>query len=254
MNMQVCGDLLNGLTNGSAESNQRPRNCLRPKAGATIEGRGFYVAKTASVPDAVQTFMNMQPQAIIVVFSGAAAVDLLEKYRIAPVAAQLLAHSETDIKQPSERLSPEQTQGVAIAQVTPSPYPASSQLIMEFTVAVAKTHSLEVSVSYAMMEVYIAVRVISEAVRRQGSRPSREGTTVALASMSSFDLRGYLISLKPGRRSGTGSVELCIVHQCGQNSSIAKFGCHTRHSRKLETRSREVRLVGKEKLKGRNGP
>ena len=186
------------------------------KAGATIEGRGSYVANTVAVTDAVDTFMNMQPQAIIMVSSGAAAAGFIEKYRIAGGAAQLLAHSGADIEQLSKRLSPEQMQGVAIAQVTPGPYKVSNQLVKEFTDIAVKARNLEVPVSYAMMEGYIAARVISEAIRRQGSRPSREGTVLALDGMSHFDLGGYVISFKPGQHSGSSFVELSIVTSAGR--------------------------------------
>lgn len=186
------------------------------KAGATIEGRGSYVANTVGVTDAVDTFMNTQPQAIIMVSSGAAAAGFIEKYRIAGGAAQLLAHSGADIEQLSKRLSPEQMQGVAIAQVTPSPYKVSNQLVKEFADIAVKVRNLEVPVSYAMMEGYIAARVISEAIRRQGSRPNREGTVLALDSMSNFDLGGYLISFKPGQSSGSSFVELSIVTSAGR--------------------------------------
>lgn len=186
------------------------------KARATIEGRASYVANTVSVTDAVDTFMNMRPQAIIMVSSGAAAAGFIEKYRVAGGAAQLLAHSGADIEQLSKRLSPEQMQGVAIAQVTPSPYKVSSRLVKEFTDTVANTPNLEVPVSYAMMEGYLTARVIAEAVRRQGGKPSREGTVLALDSMSSFDLGGYLISFKSGQRSGSSFVELSIVTSAGR--------------------------------------
>jgi branched-chain amino acid transport system substrate-binding protein len=186
------------------------------KVRATIEGRASYVANTVNVTDAVDTFINMQPQAIIMISSGAAAAGFIEKYRIAGGAAQLLAHSGADIEQLSKRLSPEQMQGVAIAQVVPSPYKVSSPLVKEFTDTAAKARTLEVPVSYAMMEGYIAARVISEAIRRQGGRPSREGTVLALDSMSSFDLGGYLISFKPGQHSGSSFVELSIVTSAGR--------------------------------------
>jgi branched-chain amino acid transport system substrate-binding protein len=186
------------------------------KVKATIEGRASYVANTVNVTDAVDTFINMQPQAIIMISSGSAAAGFIEKYRIAGGAAQLLAHSGADIEQLSKRLSPEQMQGVAIAQVTPSPYKVSSQLVKEFTDTAAKTGNLEVPVSYAMMEGYIAARVISEAIRRQSGRPSREGTVLALDSMSSFDLGGYVISFKPGQHSGSSFVELSIVTSAGR--------------------------------------
>lgn len=186
------------------------------KAGATIEGRASYAANTISVTHAVDTFIRTRPQAIIITSSGAAAAGFIEKYRVAGGTAQLLAHSGTDIEQLSKRLSPEQMQGVAIAQVTPSPYKISNRLVKEFTDTVAQTPNLEVPVSYAMMEGYIAARVIAEAVRRQGSSPSREGTVLALDSMSSFDLGGHLISFKPGQRSGSSFVELSIVTSTGR--------------------------------------
>jgi ABC-type branched-subunit amino acid transport system substrate-binding protein len=173
-------------------------------------------ARKVNVTDAVDTFINMQPQAIIMISSGAAAAGFIEKYRIAGGAAQLLAHSGADIEQLSKRLSPEQMQGVAIAQVVPSPYKVSSPLVKDFTDTAAKARTLEVPVSYAMMEGYIAARVISEAIRRQGGRPSREGTVLALDSMSSFDLGGYLISFKPGQHSGSSFVELSIVTSAGR--------------------------------------
>ena len=84
------------------------------------------------------------------VSSGSAAAGFIEKYRIAGGAAQLLALSGADIEQLSKRLSPEQMQGVAIAQVTPSPYKVSNPLVKEFTDTAARIGNLEVPVSYAM--------------------------------------------------------------------------------------------------------
>jgi branched-chain amino acid transport system substrate-binding protein len=185
------------------------------KAKATIAVRASYDASTISVTTAVETFVRTRPQAIIIIASGAAAAGFIEKYRVAGGGAQLLAHSGADIEQLSKRLSPEQMQGVAIAQVTPSPYKVSSPIVKEFTDTVAKTPNLEVPVSYAMMEGYIAARVIAEAVRRQGVSPSRAGMILALDAMD-IDLGGYVINYKPGQRSGSNFVELSIVTSAGR--------------------------------------
>jgi ABC-type branched-subunit amino acid transport system substrate-binding protein len=106
-------------------------------------------------------------------------------------------------------------QGVAIAQVTPSPYKIGSRLSKEFTDAIAKDKP-EVPVSYAMMEGYIAAKVIVEAVRRQGAKPTREGMAAALDSMDDFNMGGYTISFKPGMRSGSKYVELSIITSSGK--------------------------------------
>jgi branched-chain amino acid transport system substrate-binding protein len=186
------------------------------KAKATIVGKAGYAAGTAAATPAVDAFLKHKPQAILMVSSGAAAAGFIEQYRAAGGSAQLFAHSGADIEQLSKRLSEEQMQGVAIAQVTPSPYKISSRLAKEFADLTARTPNLEVPVSYAMMEGFITAKVIVEAVRRQGARPTREGIVGALESMDRLDLGGYMIGFKPGVRTGSRFVELSIISGSGK--------------------------------------
>jgi branched-chain amino acid transport system substrate-binding protein len=186
------------------------------RTSASIDVRASYQANTASVNAAVDAFLKQPPQAILMVCSGAAAAGFIENYRSRGGAAQLFAHSGADIEQLSKRLVEEQMQGVAIAQVTPSPYKSSSLLAREFNDNLSKASNLEVPVSYAMMEGYIAARVIAEAVRRQGRNPSREGMAQALDSINNYDMGGYLINFRPGQRSGSKFVELSIVNSAGR--------------------------------------
>jgi branched-chain amino acid transport system substrate-binding protein len=186
------------------------------KASATIVAKAPYPAGTARVSPAIDIFTKVAPQAILMVSSGAAAAGFIEQYRAAGGAAQLFAHSGADIEQLSKRLAEEQMQGVAIAQVTPSPYKIGSKLTKEFTDLVAKSDKLEVPVSYAMIEGYIAAKVIVEAVRRQGARPTREGMVTALDAMDNYNLGGYVVGFKPGMRSGSKFVELSIISGAGK--------------------------------------
>jgi branched-chain amino acid transport system substrate-binding protein len=186
------------------------------KARATVVAKAAYPPGTAKILPAVETFTNAPPQAIIMVSSGAAAAGFIEKYRASGGTAQLFANSGADIEQLAKRLAEEQMQGVAIAQVTPSPYKISSPLSKEFIDLVAKTQNLEMPISYAMIEGYIAAKVIVEAIRRQGSKPSREGTVLALDSIDSYDLGGYVVRFKPGMRSGSKLVELSIISSSGK--------------------------------------
>jgi branched-chain amino acid transport system substrate-binding protein len=185
-------------------------------AKATIMSKASYPAGTAKVSPAIDVFMKSAPQAIIMVASGAAAAGFIEQYRAGGGAAQLFAHSGADIEQLSKRLAEEQMQGVAIAQVTPSPYKIAGRLAKEFSDTVAKNEKLEVPVSYAMMEGYITAKVIVEAVRRQGGRPTREGMAAALDGISNYDLGGYVVSYKPGVRTGSKFVELSIISGAGK--------------------------------------
>jgi branched-chain amino acid transport system substrate-binding protein len=186
------------------------------KAKATITSKVSHEAGTAKVSPAVDTFTKTAPQAIIMVSSGAAAAGFIEQYRAAGGTAQLFAHSGADIEQLSKRLAEEQMQGVAIAQVTPSPYKIGSRITKEFTDEIAKNDKLEVPVSYAMMEGFIAAKVIVEAVRRQGARPTREGMSTALDGIDNLNLGGYVVGFKPGMRSGSRFVELSIISGSGK--------------------------------------
>lgn len=189
---------------------------IAKRTGATITARATYPAGTARVSPAIDTFLKTPPQAIIMLATGSAAAGFIEQYRLAGGAAQLFAQSGADIEQLAQRLGEETMQGIAIAQVTPSPYKISGRLAKEFADTVAKTPNLEVPPSYAMMEGYIAGKVIVEAVRRMGAKVSREGFVAALEGIDSYDLGGYRVGFKPGTRSGSKFVELSIVTGAGK--------------------------------------
>jgi branched-chain amino acid transport system substrate-binding protein len=186
------------------------------RAKASIAHKASYPPGTARVTPAVDLFLKNPPQAILLISSGGAAAGFIEQYRSAGGAAQLFAHSGADIEQMAKRLSEEQMQGVAIAQVTPSPYKISTRLAKEFSDLTAKAGALEVPVSYSMMEGFIAAKVIVEAVRRQGAKPTREGMVPALDSIDSLDLGGYLVSFRPNKRNGSRFVELSIISGSGR--------------------------------------
>jgi ABC-type branched-subunit amino acid transport system substrate-binding protein len=189
------------------------------EAAAASRAKVVAKASSARMADAVTAMQAATPQAILIVTSGAVAAGFIEQYRGAGGAAQLFAQSGADVEQLSKRLGEEQMQGIAIMQVTPSPYLIRTRLAKEFSdaaAAAAAANGLEVPVSYTMMEGFIACKVIVEAVRRQGARPSREGMTAALDSMSGYDMGGYAISYKPGMRSGSRLVELSIISAGGK--------------------------------------
>ncbi|MDQ0080221.1 ABC-type branched-subunit amino acid transport system substrate-binding protein [Variovorax boronicumulans] len=156
------------------------------------------------------------PQAIIMVSSGASAAAFIGQYRASGGSAQLFASSGADIEQLAKRLGKEQIQGVAIAQVTPSPYWISSRLAKELDDAVERAGKMEVPVSFAMMEGFIAAKVIAEAVRRQNAKVTREAMPSMLESIGSYDTGGYVVAFKPGIHVGSGFVELSIVSSAGK--------------------------------------
>jgi ABC-type branched-subunit amino acid transport system substrate-binding protein len=185
------------------------------RTGASILVKASYPAGSSRVTAAIDPFLKQPPQAIVMVSSASAAASFIEEYRLGGGVAQLFAHSGTDIEQLAQRLGEQTMQGVAIAQVTPSPYKMANGLAKEFADIVAKTPNLDVQPSYAMMEGFIAGKTIAEAVRRMGAKASREGFLAALEAMD-VDLGGYRIAYKAGAQSGSRFVELSIVSASGK--------------------------------------
>jgi branched-chain amino acid transport system substrate-binding protein len=186
------------------------------KAKVQLVTHASYQPGTARATPAVDQIMKAQPQAILLVATGAAAAGFIEQYRASGGTAQIFAHSDADVEQMAKRLADEQLQGIAISQVTPSPYKISSKVAKELNDVIAKSDKLDVPVSYAMMEGFIAAKVIVEAVRRQGRTPTREGTVAALDAMDSYDAGGYVVGFKPGMHTGSRWVELTIVSGAGK--------------------------------------
>ncbi|CAN7613688.1 ABC transporter substrate-binding protein [Polaromonas sp. LjRoot131] len=185
-------------------------------AKARIVQTAGYDTGTNRVSAAADAMLQAAPQAIIMIASGGAASNFVEKYRSAGGTAQLFAHSGADIEQMSKRLSEEQMQGIAIAQVTPSPYKMTNRLSKEFNDVAATAGAQDVPISYAMMEGFIAAKVIVEAARRQGTRVTREGFASALDGLESLDLGGYVIGFRPGMRNGSRFVEMTIISGNGR--------------------------------------
>jgi branched-chain amino acid transport system substrate-binding protein len=181
------------------------------KAKGSIVGMAGYPAGTTNVQSAVQGMLKVQPQAIMMIASGAAAAGFIDQYRKAGGSAQLFASDSVDMEQLATKLNDAQMQGVSIAQAVPSPYKMQIFLSKEFADAAAKAGHLEVPVSYAMMEGYIAGKVIVEALRRQGHNPTRQGMIDTLGRMEFYELGGYSVSYRPEIRAGSRYVELTFL-------------------------------------------
>lgn len=185
--------------------------------GAMLVASAPYAPGTTRVEQAVQILRNGSPQAVIVASTGGAAAAFIESYRVdGSTAAQLFAHSDVDVEQLSQRLSDEQMQGLAIAQVTPSPYTISSRLAKEFRDSANAAGIPESALSFSMMEGYIAASVIAEAVRRQGGHPGAAGMPPALDSIEQLDLGGYIVGFRTNGRNGSRFVNLSIVGRSGR--------------------------------------
>lgn len=181
------------------------------KSKVGIVAMAGYPPGTANVGAAVAAMLKAQPQAIMLIGPSAAASAFVGQYRGAGGTAMLLANDQVEAAQLGAKLHDAQLEGLSIAQAVPSPFKMRTRLSKEFADAAAKAGHPGMPVSYAMMEGYIAGKVIVEALKRQGRNPTREGTIAALGRMDYYDLGGYLVSYRPDIRAGSKFVELTVL-------------------------------------------
>ncbi|MES2942283.1 MAG: ABC transporter substrate-binding protein [Pseudomonadota bacterium] len=187
------------------------------KAGIRVVTQARIPAGTVKVGKAAQTVAAQQPVAIIVIANAAATASFIEHYRAIGGGAQIFAHSGADLEQLIKQLAEEQMPGVSIAQVLPNPYKLNVPLVQQLQDAIRKSPQAQaLTPSYAMLEGFIAAKVIVEAARRVGSRVTRETLAAALENMQTYDLGGYMVSYRPDARGGSKYVELTIISKAGK--------------------------------------
>ncbi len=98
--------------------------------------------------------------------------------------------------------------GVIVSQVFPSSL--NFALVRDAT-RLAQLHNIP-ALSPAMLEGFASAKVLVEALRRSGNKPSRERVQAALEGMQAFDLGGMELSYSNSNHNGLDFSDLSIVN------------------------------------------
>ena len=152
-------------------------------------------------------------QAVLVIGSTQAVAAATRAIRTAGSKAQIvtLSNNASDgfVKQMGEY-----ARGTIVTQVFP--YERSvSALIVKEAQKLAKAKGME-GVSPAMMEGFAGAKVLVEALRRAGPKPTRAGLISALNGIRKYDLGGMEISYSPDDHSGLDFADLSIIDEGGK--------------------------------------
>ncbi|MBL8482002.1 MAG: ABC transporter substrate-binding protein [Rhodocyclaceae bacterium] len=161
---------------------------------------------------AIAAIVKAKADTVLVVGSGKPVATFLEGLRKAGSQATLATMSN-NASSDFLKLLDKNARGVAISQTLPDPSDTRLGLVKEAQ-ALAKTAGKEMSP--AMLEGYVAAKVMSEALRRAGTKVTRESVVEALASMKSYDLGGIKISYGPDDHGGLDLVEMSVIGAGGK--------------------------------------
>jgi ABC-type branched-subunit amino acid transport system substrate-binding protein len=103
-------------------------------------------------------------------------------------------------------------QGVIVSQVFPSERAMGYAINREATALLAGKGQLTPQV----MEGFASAKVLVEALRRAGPKPTREKIVDALNGLQRFDLGGLELSFSPSDHTGLHFVELSIIGRDGR--------------------------------------
>lgn len=157
----------------------------------------------------VEALTQANPQAVLWIGSGSVVVDGIKALRAAGSAAQIVTLSNNAssgfIKQLGSASS-----GVIVTQVFPSERAIAQPLVKE-AAALAKAKG-NTELSPAMLEGFAAGKVLVEALRRAGPKPTRAKVLAALETIRGFDLGGGMeVSYSAQNHSGINFADLSII-------------------------------------------
>lgn len=150
-------------------------------------------------------------QAVVLIASGAAAADAVKAFRAAGSAAQVVTQSNNASGGFIKSLG-ENARGVIVSQVFPQ---SLSYGLVKEAQDLARAKGLT-EVSPAMLEGFAAAKVLVEALRRAGPKPSRERIQAALESLSKFDIGGLEVNFSPQDHTGLDFADLSIITADGR--------------------------------------
>ena len=150
-------------------------------------------------------------QAVVWIGSGTAVVEGVKALRAAGSAAQVVTLSNNASSGFIKQLG-EASRGVIVTQVFPSERSIGQPMVKE-ALALARAKGQE-ELSPAALEGFASAKVLIEALRRAGPKPTRAKVIAALESLRNFDLGGGLeVSYTPQDHSGIDFADLSIISE-----------------------------------------
>lgn len=185
------------------------------RRGLKLVASASYERNTVEVASAVKVIRAAAPQAVIMVAINKPAAAFAKQYREAGGGGQLFNISVVDPAELVKLGGIENVRGLGISQVVPYPYQQTIPVVREFHEAMKK-YAPKDEVNYTNFEEFLGAKVLVEALRRAGPKPTRAKVIAALESMNNYNLGGVRIGFGPKERVGSRFVEVTVIGSQGK--------------------------------------
>jgi branched-chain amino acid transport system substrate-binding protein len=184
-----------------------------------LKKRSLQVVSVASLKDrakpdiatGVKEVAKGNPDVVILTTLYKATADFVRLARSSGLPAQMASNSFPGASPLAKELGKDGA-GVIVATVVPPPGKRSLPIVQEYQAAIEKQLGKK-DYSFTSLESYIGAKVIVEALRRAGAKPTRENFMSALDGLKAYDTGGYVVAFSPTNHNGSSFVELTIIGQ-----------------------------------------
>ncbi|GIZ50440.1 ABC transporter substrate-binding protein [Noviherbaspirillum aridicola] len=164
----------------------------------------------------VKQIADARPQAIFLMGVPDAVIRFMKAYEAPTGAAQIYTLSFVPAKLLSDSVGEKKVRGVGISQVVPNPNSVTLPLAREFQAFLKSPYGKGISSNPTNFEVYLNIRLLTEAIRMAGPQPTPEKVTKALTSMNGYSLAGYPISFGESKRTGSHYLDIGVIGAGGR--------------------------------------
>lgn len=174
---------------------------------------GVVARNSTEVAAALKTILASRPEAIVQIGAYQACAVFVRQARRAGYTGNFYNVSFVGTQALLDELGAE-AKGVAVSQVMPYPYSATTPIAAEYQAALKDKRG--VVQNYSGMEGFVAAKLFTEVLRRAGRGLNRDSFLAALDGLQKLDLGGFVLEFGPGQRVGSRFVELTLLTADGR--------------------------------------
>nr|WP_328700370.1 ABC transporter substrate-binding protein [Caenimonas soli] len=166
--------------------------------------------------DAVDSALAGEPDMLVVLAPGSMGTDIVNVVRAkrgSGIAIYMLSIISGDDLLRGAGLA--NSLGVVISQALP--FPGNINMaIMRAYMADLKKYAPEATPAYTSLEGYIGARVLYEALRKAGAKPTRQDVLAKLNALGKLDVGDLQVNYSRDQKAGNKAVDITMVSRGGK--------------------------------------